>query len=86
MSLRTLLPILVALVVAAVLTTATYAEVRSLGRIVENELVQTAERTARAVVDDLLVRGGPALDPIDVHDTLTELIEANAALHSISVL
>ncbi|HET7220952.1 MAG TPA: ATP-binding protein, partial [Vicinamibacterales bacterium] len=25
-------------------------------------------------------------DPIDVHDTLTELIEANAALHSISVL
>ena len=85
-SLRSLLPILVALVVAAVLTTATYAEVRSLGRIVEQELVQTAERTARAVVDDLLIRGGRELDPIDVHDTLNELIEANAALNAISVL
>jgi two-component system, NtrC family, sensor kinase len=86
LSLRTLLPILVAVVVAAVLTTATYAEVRSFARVVENELVQTADRTARAVVDDLLVRGGPELDPIDVHDTLNELIEANAALHALSVL
>jgi two-component system, NtrC family, sensor kinase len=84
-SLRSRLPILTALVVAAVLTTATYAEVRSIGRVVELELVDNAQRTTRAVVDDLLARG-PDFDPVDARDTLHELIEANAALRSISIL
>jgi len=84
-SLRTRLPILIALVVAGVLTTATYAELQSVERVVEQNLVETADSTALAVVDDLAARGA-SFDAADVRDTLHELIEANAALRSISIV
>jgi len=84
-SLRARLPILIALVVAGVLTTATYAELRSVGLSVEQNLVQTADLTALAVVDDIAARG-PSVDAADVRDTLHELIEANATLRSISIV
>jgi HAMP domain-containing protein len=84
-SLRSRLPILIALVVAAVLTTATYAEIWSVGRAVERSLVETAERTARTVVEDLAARRS-GFDPADVHDSLHELIGANSVLHSISIV
>jgi signal transduction histidine kinase len=84
-SLRTRLPILIALVVAVVLTSATLAEVWSVGRAVERNLVETAERTARAVVEDLAARKS-GFDPADVRDTLHELIEANSVLQSISIV
>jgi signal transduction histidine kinase len=84
-SLRSRLPLLITVVVAGVVSTATYAELRSVGRAVEQSLVDTADRTAQAVVDDLAARG-PAFDAADVRDTLHELIEANAALRSISIV
>ena len=76
---RARLLLLVAIVVAAVLTTSTYFEVRSFERVLERELVDTAGRAARAVVEDLKSRGA-AVDPADVRDTLNELIEANPAV------
>jgi two-component system NtrC family sensor kinase len=84
LSLRARLLLLVAIVVAAVLTTATYLEVRSFERTIERELLKTAERSARAVVDDLTARGAE-FDPADVRDTLNELIEADQALRSLSI-
>jgi signal transduction histidine kinase len=84
-SLRSRVPILITLVVAAVVITATYAELRSVGSAVEQSLIDAADSTAQAVVDDLAARS-PAFDPSDVRDTLHELIEANAALHSIAIV
>jgi two-component system NtrC family sensor kinase len=84
LSLRARLLLLVAIVVAAVLTTSTYFEVRSFERVLGRDLVDAAERAARAVVVDLRSRG-PAVDPADVRDTLNELIEANPALRSLSI-
>jgi two-component system NtrC family sensor kinase len=84
-SLRSRLPLVITLVVAGVVTTATYAELRSVGRAVEQNLIETADRTAQAVVDDLDARG-PGFDAADVRDTLHELIEANTALRSISIV
>ena len=84
LSLRARLLLLVAIVVAAVLTTSTYFEVRSFERVLERDLVDAAGRAARAVVVDLKSRG-PAVDPADVRDTLNELIEANPALRSLSI-
>jgi signal transduction histidine kinase len=83
-TLRVRLLLLVATVVAAVLTTSTYFEVRSFERVLEGELVATAGRAARAVVEDLKSRGA-AVDTADVRDTLNELIEANQALRSLSI-
>jgi signal transduction histidine kinase len=76
--------LLVATVVAAVLTTSTYFEVRSFERVLRGELVATAERAARAVAVDLKSRSAAA-DSGDVRDTLSELIEANPALRSLSI-
>src|SRR5262245_2201384 len=84
-SLRSRLPILIAVVVTAVLTAATYAVVRSVGRSVERNLVETADRTARAVAADLAARKS-GFDPADVRDTLHELMEANSVLRSISIV
>jgi signal transduction histidine kinase len=84
LSLRARLLLLVAIVVTAVLTTATYLEVRSFERSVERELRETADHAARAVVDDLKSRG-VEFDPADVRDILSELIEANPALRSLSI-
>lgn len=84
MTLRARLLLLVATVVAAVLTTSTYFEVRSFERVLRGELVATAERAARAVAVDLRSRG-VAADSGDVRDTLNELIEANPALRSLSI-
>ena len=84
-SLRSRVPMLITLVVAAVVSTATYAELRSVGAAVEQSLIDTADSTAQAVVDDLAARG-KAFDPADVRDTLHELIEANAALKSIAIV
>ena len=84
MTLRARLLLLVATVVAAVLTTSTYFEVRSFERVLEGELMATAERAASAVVVDLKSRGA-AVDAADVRDTLNELIEANPALRSLSI-
>ena len=84
LSLRVRLLLLVAIVVTAVLTTATYLQVRSFERAVELELHRTAEGAAHAVAADLSARAG-ALDPDDVRDTLNELMEASPALHSLSI-
>ena len=83
MTLRARLLLLVATVVAAVLTTSTYFEMRSFERVLEGELVATAERAASAVVADL--RSRDDVDTADVRDTLSELIEANPALRSLSI-
>ena len=69
--------------VTAVLTTATYLEVRLFERAVELELRRTAERAAHAVVDDL-ERAWGDFDPV-TFGTPQRLIEANPALHSLSI-
>ena len=84
LSLRARLLLLVAIVVAAVITTATYLQVRSFERTVELELIRTADGATRAVIDDLTARG-TAFDPSDVRDTLSELMEASPALRSLSI-
>ena len=81
---RARLLLLVAIVVAAVITTATYLQVRSFERTVELELLKTADGATRAVVDDLTARD-MEFDPNDVRDTLSELLEASPALRSLSI-
>ena len=84
LSLRARLLLLVAIVVAAVITTATYLQVRSFERTVELELHKTADGAARAVLDDLTARGTEP-DAADAQDTLNELLEASPALRSLSI-
>jgi signal transduction histidine kinase len=85
LSLRARLSLLVALVIAAVVTALTVLQVRATERTIEQTLVDAARLTAEAVADDLRGRDAP-LDADDLRGTLHEFIEANPAVRAISVV
>ena len=83
-SLRTRLLLIVAAIVAVVVSTVTVLEVRSFERTSEDALMDAARQTALAVADDLRVH--PSVDPAALIDKLHEFAEADPVIHSISIV
>ncbi len=84
LSLSTRLSLLVALLVTVVATSVAYLEVRSLERDIDRALVDAARLAAQSAADALASDGQP-LDPLDLRDTLHDLVEADPVLDAISV-
>jgi two-component system NtrC family sensor kinase len=79
------LSLFVALIVAGVVTSAAYLEVRSFGRDIDRELVDAARFAAQGAAGNLAEHAQP-LDPLDVRDTLHDLVEADPVIDAISVI
>src|SRR6185436_17836574 len=84
MSLGARLSFFVALIVGGVVTSVAYVEVRSLERHLDGDLVDAARLRAQSAAD-ILAEQTPPLDPLDIRDTLHDLVEADPALDAISV-
>lgn len=85
MSLSGRLSLFVALIVMGVVASVAYLEMRSFERDIDSELVDAARLGAQSAASDLASRGQP-LDPLDIRDTLHDLIEADPVLDVISVI
>jgi signal transduction histidine kinase len=84
-SLRVRLILLVAVVAAAVITIENYLETRTFQRTAQDDRLQAAAATARAVADDLELRG--ALDaPDEIQALLHGFLDATPTLRDIAVL
>jgi signal transduction histidine kinase len=83
LAMRVRLSLLVAVVVALVITALTYLQLRAVERTIDTELTDSARLTAQAIADDLGTRG---LNPVDLDDWLHEFIEANPAVRAITVV
>jgi signal transduction histidine kinase len=85
MSLSGRLSLFVALIVMGVVASVAYLEMRAFERDIDSELVDAARLGAQSAASDLADRGQP-FDPLDVRDTLHDLIEADPVLDVISVI
>ena len=68
-----------------VVTSVAYLEVRSFEQHIEADLVDSARLGAQSAADDVAQRALP-LDPLDIRDTLHDLVEADPVLDAISVI
>jgi signal transduction histidine kinase len=84
-SLATRLSWLVALIVSGVVTSVAYLEVQSFEGHIARDLEDAARLAARSAADTLAQRALP-LDPLDIRDTLHDLVEADPVLDEISVI
>jgi two-component system NtrC family sensor kinase len=84
-SLGTRLSFFVALIVFGVVTSVAYVEVHSFERHIDGDLVDAARLGAQSAAD-ILAEQAPPLDPLDIRDTLHDLVEADPALDAISVI
>jgi len=84
-SLGARLSLFVALIVAGVVTSVAYLEVRSFEQHLEQDLADSARLGAQAAADSLAQRALP-LDAQDVRDTLHDLVAADPVLDGISVI
>ncbi|HXH06054.1 MAG TPA: ATP-binding protein [Vicinamibacterales bacterium] len=84
-SLRVRLSLLVAIAVAAVVTALTYFQLRAIERTIGEELLASAELTARAAAEEL-ARADRPLDEIELREALHEFAEANAAVRALTVV
>ena len=85
LSLGTRLSFLIGLIVFGVVTSVSYLEVRSYEDHIDSDLVDTARLAARSAADELAEWPLP-LDPLDIRDSLHDLIEADPVVDSISVI
>src|SRR5215210_5060903 len=85
MSLGARLSFFVALIVVGVVTSVAYVEVRSLERHLDGDLVDAARLGAQSAAE-ILAEQTPPLDPLDIRDTLHDLVEADPALDAIAVI
>jgi signal transduction histidine kinase len=85
LSLGTRLSFLIGLIVFGVVTSVSYLEVRSYEDHIDSDLVDTARLAARSAADQLAEWPLP-LDPLDIRDSLHDLIEADPVVDSISVI
>src|SRR5262252_6046791 len=85
LSLSGRLSLFVALIVTAVVSGAAYLEVRSLERDIERDLADTARLAAQSAVEGLSTRE-PPLDPRDLRDMLHDLVDADPALDTMSIV
>jgi signal transduction histidine kinase len=84
LTLRTRLSLLVALVMALVITALTWLQLRAVEQTIEQELVNAARLTAETVRADLNVR--PTLDGAELRDWLHESLGGNAGGQVITVI
>jgi two-component system, NtrC family, sensor kinase len=84
LTLRTRLSLLVALVMASVITALTYFQLRAVQQTIEQELEETARLTAETIRADVATR--PSLDGADLRDWLHEVVGANAGAQVITVV
>ncbi len=85
LSLRTRLSLLVAFIVAVVVGTAAFMELRLFTDTMESELMAAARITGRAVADDFELRGHVDGDPAE-EDVLHQFLELNPAVRAITVM
>ena len=85
LSLGARLSFFVALIVFGVVTSVAYLEVRSYEEHIDRDLVDAARLAARSAADTLAERALP-LDPLDIRDSLHDLVEADPVLDAISVI
>ena len=84
-SLGTRLSIFIALIVAVVVTSVAYLEVRSFEQHIETDLEDSARLGAQSAAEAISQRGLP-LDPLDIRDTLHDFVAADPVLDAISVI
>ena len=84
-SLGARLSLFVALIVFGVVTSVAYLEVRSFEGHIDRDLVDAARLGAQSAADTVAQRA-PPLDPLDIRDTLHDLVEADPVLDAISVI
>src|SRR4029077_17277081 len=84
-SLGTRLSIFIALIVAVVVTSVAYLEVRSFEQHIETDVEDSARLGAQSAADAISQRGLP-LDPQDIRDTLHDFVAADPELDAISAL
>ena len=84
-SLSSRLSFFVALIVFGVVTSVAYLEVRSFEGHIDRDLVDAVRLGAQSAADTLAERT-PPLDPLDIRDTLHDLVEADPVLSAISVI
>ncbi len=85
-TLRVRLGLLVALVVALVVSVSSYLQIQSFETSAKTELFDTAQRTAHSVADDIEVQDKDNLNPEDIGETLREFNDAVPAIRRISVV
>jgi two-component system NtrC family sensor kinase len=85
LSLGARLSSLVALIVFGVVTSVAYLEVRAYEGHIDRDLVDAAGLAARSAADALAQRA-PPIDPLDVRDSLHDLVDADPELDAISVI
>ena len=84
-SLGTRLSLFVAVIVFGVVTSVAYLEVRSFEGHIDLDLLDAARLGARSAADAVAERASP-LDPLDIRDTLHDLVEADPVIDAISVM
>ena len=84
-SLGARLSFFVALIVFGVVTSVAYLEVQSYEDHIERDLVDAARLATRSAAETLAERALP-LDPLDVRDSLHDLVEADPLVDAISVI
>jgi two-component system NtrC family sensor kinase len=84
--LRVRLALFVVLVVALVVSTSTYLELRLFQSSIGSDLVEAAKSTAQSVADDVELRNDPFKDREEVADTLREFMEAMPSIRVLSVV
>jgi two-component system, NtrC family, sensor kinase len=84
-SLGARLSFFVAVIVFGVVTSVAYLEVRSYEGHIDRDLVDAAGLAARSAADALAQRALP-IDPLDIRDSLHDLVDADPVLDAISVI
>jgi signal transduction histidine kinase len=85
MSLSRRLSLSVAAIVIAVVASVALLEMRAYEREIDSDLESSARLAAQSAADAIENRGEP-LDPLEIRDTLHDLIEADPAIDAISLI
>jgi signal transduction histidine kinase len=84
-SLGARLSLFVAVIMVGVVTSVAYVEMRSFEQHIDSDLVDSARLSAQSAAEAVAQRSLP-LDPLDIRDTLHDLVEADPVLDAISVI
>lgn len=85
MTLSTRLSLFVAVIVVGVVASVAFLEIQAFKRDIDRDLMDAARLGAQSAADSLAARATP-FDPLDIRDTLHDLIEADPLLDAISVI
>jgi signal transduction histidine kinase len=85
MSLSGRLSLVVALIVAGVVASVAFLEMRAFERDIDGDLVDAAQLGARSAADAIAQRTEP-FDALDLRDELNDLVEADPVLDAVSVI